>query len=131
MAFLAGKYGGRPFLVRYGKYFFLDEYKLRKTEEFFGKYGELTVFFGRMLPIIRTFISLPAGIAGMNTLKMSVYTFLGSLPWCALLIWAGKELGENWQSLEMLFQRFHIVLAILGVGLIGVILIGNSFRKHK
>lgn len=131
LAFLAGKYGGRPFLVRYGKYFFLDEYKLRKTEEFFGKYGELTVFFGRMLPIIRTFISLSAGIAGMNTLKMSVYTFLGSLPWCALLIWAGKELGENWQSLEMLFQRFHIVLAILGVGLIGVILIGNSFRKHK
>lgn len=131
LAFLAGKYGGRPFLVRYGKYFFLNEYKLRKTEEFFGKYGELTVFFGRMLPIIRTFISLPAGIAGMNTFKMSVYTFLGSLPWCALLIWAGKELGENWQSLEILFQRFHIVIAILGAGLIGVILIGSFLRKHK
>jgi membrane protein DedA with SNARE-associated domain len=109
ISYYIGKYGGRPLIIRYGKYLLISEYKLRKTEIFFEKYGEYTVFFGRMLPVVRTFISLPAGIARMNALKMSIYTFLGSLPWCALLIWAGKELGENWQRLEPLFHRFHIV----------------------
>lgn len=131
LAFFAGKYGGRPFIVKYGKYFFINEYKLRKTEDFFAKYGELTVFLGRMLPIIRTFISLPAGIAGMNAVKMSVYTFIGSLPWCALLIWAGKELGENWQSMEIIFRHFHILLAILIAVIIIVVFTRNLGRRKK
>jgi len=119
LAYFIGKYGGRAVILKYGKYFFINEYKLGKTEAYFDKYGEITVFLGRLLPVIRTFISLPAGIARMNVFKMSLYTFLGSLPWCALLIWAGQKLGENWQRLEPFFQSFHV---ILGAGLIILIL---------
>lgn len=114
LAYYLGKYAGRPFLLKYGRFFLLDEEKLNITERFFHKYGELTVFFGRMLPVIRTFISLPAGIGRMNALKMSVYTFLGSLPWCALLIWSGYELGENWDTLKTIFHRLHVVIGICG-----------------
>lgn len=114
LAYFLGKYGGRPFLLKYGRFFLLDGEKLNITEKFFHKYGELTVFFGRMLPVIRTFISLPAGIGRMNALKMSVYTFLGSLPWCALLIWSGYKLGENWNTLKTLFHRLHVVIGIGG-----------------
>lgn len=128
-AYLIGKYCGRPLILRYGKYLLLNEYKLRKTERFFDKYGELTVFFGRMLPVIRTFISLPAGIAKMNILKMTIYTFLGSLPWCALLIWTGKELGENWQNLKSIFHQFHLILGFICILILILIVILFIFRK--
>jgi membrane protein DedA with SNARE-associated domain len=114
LAYFLGKYGGRPFLLKYGRFFLISEEKLKITDKFFQKYGEITVFFGRMLPVIRTFISLPAGIGRMSALKMSVYTFLGSLPWCALLIWSGYELGENWNTLKTIFHRFHIIIGICG-----------------
>ncbi len=129
LAYFVGKYGGRPLIIKYGRYVFITELKLRKTEAFFDRYGELTVFFGRMLPVVRTFISLPAGIAKMNALKMSIYTFLGSLPWCALLIWAGKELGENWKSIELFFERFHVLLGIVGALLILVVLLLFGMKR--
>jgi membrane protein DedA with SNARE-associated domain len=112
LAYYLGKYGGRPLILKFGKYVFINEFKLKKAEYFFAKYGEITVFIGRLLPVVRTFISLPAGIAKMNVFKMSLYTFLGSLPWCALLIWAGQKLGENWQRIEPYFQRLHVFLGI-------------------
>lgn len=122
LAYYFGKYAGRPFILKYGRYMFVTEYKLKKTEYFFDRYGEVTVFVGRMLPVIRTFISLPAGIAQMNVIKMSIYTFLGSMPWCALLIWYGYELGENWETLKQMFYRFHVLL-----GWIGFIILVISF----
>lgn len=128
-AYFAGKYGGRPIILKYGKYLLINESKLNKAESFFAKHGEITVFFGRMLPIVRTFISLPAGIAKMNAGKMSVYTFLGSLPWCALLIWSGKELGENWQNLRAVFHQFHLILG--GAAILLIILLLLFFLKSR
>lgn len=130
IAYNVGKYGGRPFINKYGKLFFISELKLKKTEIFFAKYGEAAVFFGRMLPIVRTFISLPAGIAKMDVYKMSVYTFLGSLPWCVLLIYGGKLLGENWVVLKEYFHNFHIVLGI-GVFCFLILLFATFILRKK
>lgn len=131
LGYYVGKHAGRPLILKYGRYMFINEYKLRKTEYFFNKYGEVTVFVGRMIPVIRTFVSLPAGIAQMNVVKMSIYTFLGSLPWCALLIWYGYELGENWGTLKQLFNKFHFFLGLIGFLAFLVLLIFLFLSKRK
>lgn len=113
VAYYAGVWGGRPFIKRYGHYFFIKEKELAWTERLFDRHGEVTVLVGRLLPIVRTFISLPAGIARMNPVKMSVYTVIGALPWCMFLIIAGEKLGENWNSLKPLFHRMDLVVGVL------------------
>ncbi|AET68448.1 putative membrane-associated protein [Desulfosporosinus orientis DSM 765] len=112
-AYYIGRWGGRPFIKRFGRYVFIHERELSKTEELFDRHGELTVFIGRLLPVVRTFISLPAGIARMNSVKMSIYTVAGALPWCLMLIITGQKLGENWNTLKPLFHRFDIVIGII------------------
>lgn len=131
LAYYLGILAGRPFILKYGRYMFITEYKLKKTEYFFEKYGEITVFIGRMLPVIRTFISVPAGIAKMNVIKMSLYTFLGSLPWCALLIWYGYELGENWENLKQLFHSFHLLLGLIVFFIFIILLVFLFWSKRK
>ncbi|AGA69521.1 putative membrane-associated protein [Desulfitobacterium dichloroeliminans LMG P-21439] len=119
VAYYVGVRGGRPFIQRYGHYIFIKEKELKWTERLFSKHGEVTVLVGRMLPIIRTFISLPAGIAKMNPVKMAVYTVLGALPWCMFLIIVGEKLGANWNSLKPLFHRLDLLIGILllfGIG---------------
>lgn len=110
VAYYVGVWGGRPFLKRYGRYFFINERELAWTERLFERHGEVTVFVGRILPVVRTFISLPAGIARMNPLKMSTYTVIGAFLWCTLLIFVGQKLGENWDSLKPYFHRADIVV---------------------
>lgn len=110
VAYYVGVWGGRPFLKRYGRYLLINERELAWTEKLFARRGEVTVFVGRILPVVRTFISLPAGIARMNPVKMAVYTVLGALPWCLFLIIVGEKLGEHWDTLKPLFHRFDIVL---------------------
>lgn len=110
VAYYVGVWGGRPFLKRYGRYFLINERELAWTERLFERHGEITVFVGRMLPIIRTFISLPAGIARMNPLKMATYTAIGAFLWCAFLIFVGQKLGENWDSLKPFFHRADVVI---------------------
>lgn len=110
VAYYVGVWGGRPFLKRYGRYFLINERELVWTERLFNRHGEMTVFVGRMLPIVRTFISLPAGIARMNPLKMVTYTASGAFLWCTLLIFMGLKLGENWDSLKPYFHRADIVI---------------------
>jgi membrane protein DedA with SNARE-associated domain len=110
IAYYVGAWGGRPFLERYGRYIFINERELAWTERLFERHGEITVFAGRMLPIVRTFISLPAGIARMNPLKMAIYTTIGAFIWCSLLIIVGQILGENWDSLKPLFHYADIVV---------------------
>ena len=110
VAYYVGVWGGRPFLKRYGRYFFINEQELAWTEQLFERHGEATVFVGRILPVVRTFISLPAGIARMNPLKMSTYTVIGAFLWCTLLIFVGQKLGENWDSLKPYFHRADIVV---------------------
>lgn len=112
-AYYIGLWGGRPFIQKYGRYFLINQKELAMTERLFAKHGEITVFIGRLLPVVRTFISLPAGIAKMNPWKMGFYTVLGALPWCLLLIVVGQKMGENWNTLKPLFHRFDLVIGVL------------------
>jgi membrane protein DedA with SNARE-associated domain len=100
LAYWVGHKGGRPFLEKYGKYVLIRKRDLDQSDEFFHKYGEATVFFTRVLPVIRTFISLPAGIARMNFGRFCAYTLVGALPWCFLLAWAGTQYGQHMQTVD-------------------------------
>ena len=116
VAYLVGAYGGRPFLERYGKYLLISHKKLEIADRWFNKYGSKAVFFSRMMPIIRTFISLPAGIARMNFIKFCIYTFVGALPWCLLLGYLGVLLGPQWEKMRPYFHILDIVVAVCIVG---------------
>jgi membrane protein DedA with SNARE-associated domain len=112
-AYWIGARGGRPLVERYGSYVLLSKRDLDMAEHFFAHYGSIAVLVGRMLPIVRTFIALPAGIARMNQLKFHVYTFLGSWPWCYALAYVGMKLGDRFQTdprLQQVFHRFHLAV---------------------
>lgn len=118
-AYMVGKYGGRPWIERYGRYLLISRRDLERAEGWFSRYGELIIFFSRLLPVVRTFISLPAGVARMNVLRFAVYTFLGSIPWCFGLAYIGAVLGENWHMLEGYFYKFDL---LIGLGILGTII---------
>jgi membrane protein DedA with SNARE-associated domain len=113
IAYWIGYYGGRPMAEKYGKYVLVTHHDLDIADRFFAKYGNAAVFFSRMLPVVRTFISLPAGIAKMNFSKFVTYTFLGSLPFCYILAYIGKKLGDNWNTLGVYFHKFDVVIGVL------------------
>jgi membrane protein DedA with SNARE-associated domain len=118
-AYGVGIWGGRAFILRYGKYVLISNKDLSTAERFFAKHGDWGIFISRILPIIRTFISLPAGIAKMNFPKFVLYTFLGSLPWCFVLAYIGRVLGENWVAIKGYFRHADIIIVIiiiLGIG---------------
>ena len=114
-----GAWGGRPLVEKYGKYILISHHDLDLADRWFSRYGEATVFFSRLLPIVRTFISFPAGIARMNFLRFVVYSFLGSLPWTLLLAWIGQKLGDNWEDIRGYFHGLDWV--ILGLIVIGIV----------
>lgn len=105
--------GGRPLLKKYGKYVLVTQHEIDQAEEWFQKYGELAVFASRMLPVVRTFISVPAGIARMNFWKFSFYTFIGSYPWSLGLAYGGFKLGENWEDLRSVMRPFDFPIAAI------------------
>jgi membrane protein DedA with SNARE-associated domain len=111
-AYYAGVWGGRPFVERYGPYMLVSPTDMATADSWFAKYGEAAVFFGRMLPVVRTFISLPAGIAGMNIYRFILFTFLGALPWCYLLAYIGLKMGEKWEHLRDYFHQFDVVIGL-------------------
>ncbi len=116
IAYEIGYYGGRPLVERWGQYILLNERDLDMSDRFFKKYGDITVFVSRLLPVVRTFIALPAGIARMPRLRFHVYTFLGSWPWCFLLAYVGFKLGEQWNKNALLktwFHRFDVVILLV------------------
>lgn len=115
IAFWIGANKGRPFLQKYGKYVLFNNGHLDKADRWFSRYGEWAVFFGRILPVIRTFISLPAGIARMKFLKFLVFTLIGCIPWNIALTFLGLKLGQNWQSVEPYFRpiSYAIIIAII------------------
>lgn len=92
-----GKWGGRPMVIKYGKYFLVSEKQINASDRFFEKYGAGVAFFGRFLPVVRTAISVPCGISEMNVIKFCVYTFIAILPITALYVYIGFTLGENWE----------------------------------
>ena len=116
IAYALGRYGGRAFFLRYGRYVFVSAHHLDKAEEWFDRRGEITVFLTRMMPGVRTFISVPAGIARMDLGKFFLYSFLGALPWNLALALLGYAFGENWDRLQALFgefNRFFYLLLVL------------------
>ena len=119
-AYWVGAYGGRPMVERYGSYLLLSRRDLDLVDHFFARYGSITVLIGRMLPIVRTFIAFPAGVAKMNQLRFHIYTFIGSWPWCYVLAYVGMKLGAQFNTnprFKEIFQRFHhSVEALLIVG---------------
>ena len=113
VAYWVGHIGGRPFLEKYGKYVLIRKRDLDKSDHFFQKYGEITALFSRVLPIVRTFISLPAGIARMNFAKFCAFTFIGALPFCYLLAWAGVQLGKHWQGVSAWLHKADFAITIV------------------
>ena len=121
-AYWVGAKGGRPMVERFGSYVLLSKRDLDLADHFFARYGSITVLVGRMLPIVRTFIALPAGIARMNQFRFHLYTFIGSWPWCYALAYVGMKLGDRWETdprVKEFFHRFHLgVEAVLLVGIV-------------
>lgn len=124
IAYLAGYYGGRPFAVKYGRYI-LPAKKLDITQCWFDRYGLKAVFFSRMLPVVRAFISLPAGFARINFIKFIILTILGSVIWATGLISTGKLLGENWPKIYAVGHQASLVIGI------GLLLLGIYYLKRN
>jgi membrane protein DedA with SNARE-associated domain len=119
VAYEVGCYGGRPLVEKYGRWILFSHRELDWADRFFARWGYLAVFIGRLLPVIRTFIALPAGIARMPRVRFHVYTFLGSWPWCFALAYFGMKLGENWRQLGKYFHKLDtVILAALVVGIV-------------
>jgi membrane protein DedA with SNARE-associated domain len=113
-----GAWGGRPLAERYGRYVLLSQRDLELAERWFGRYGDWVIFVSRLLPVVRTFISLPAGIARMNFPKFLIYTFVGSFLWCLGLAYGGYQLGEYWEQISTAMRP---ILALIIVAILALI----------
>jgi membrane protein DedA with SNARE-associated domain len=131
-AYWVGAKGGRPMVERYGSFVLLSRHDLDLVDRFFARFGSLAVLIGRMLPIVRTFIAFPAGIAKMNQLRFHIYTFIGSWPWCYALAYVGMKLGAQWNSdprFKDIFHRFHLGVEL--VLLAGILWFIASHWKNR
>lgn len=134
VAYVIGAWGGRPVIDRWGRFVLLSHADLDRSERFFARYGSATVFIARLLPLVRGFISLPAGIARMNMVKFQAYTFIGSWIWCLGLAYVGEKLGQKWQSdpnVSTIFHRFDIAVAVLVVLAIGWFIYHRFVRRPR
>ena len=113
LAYWAGYAGGRPLVDRWGRYLLIRPHEVDRAHEWFERRGQSAVFVGRLLPVIRTFISLPAGVVRMGFWRFTFYTVLGCLPWCLALTWVGALLGERWESAERLMRPFAWAIAVV------------------
>ncbi len=113
IAYYVGLWGGRPLVLKYGRYLLISHHDVDLADRWFARHGDITILIGRLLPVVRTFIAFPAGVARMPLLKFLVYTFIGSLVWCWALAWVGQKLGEHWDSLGVYFHRFDEVIGLL------------------
>ena len=129
IAYEIGYHGGRRLVERYGRWVLMGRRELDWADRFFARWGYLAVFVARMLPVVRTFIALPAGIARMPRLRFHVYTFLGSWPWCFLLAWFGMKMGENWRQLGKYLHKFDVVIVVLLA--VGIIWFVRSHWKNR
>ena len=127
VAYWVSLVGGRRLLRRYGRYILITQDEVDRAEVWFNKYGELAVFVSRLLPVIRTFISVPAGIARMNIWRFSIYTFIGSYPWSVGLAYGGFKLGENWEDLREAMRPFDIPIAVV----VGAAILWFIYRRIK
>jgi membrane protein DedA with SNARE-associated domain len=131
-AYWVGARGGRPMVERYGSYLLLSRHDLDRVDQFFVRFGSLAVLIGRMLPIIRTFIAFPAGVAKMNQVRFHIYTFIGSWPWCYALAYVGMKLGDQFNTnpqFKAVFHRFHLGVELVIVA--GAIWFVTSHWKNR
>jgi membrane protein DedA with SNARE-associated domain len=113
LAYWVGARGGRPLAEKYGRYILVSAHDLQVADRWFQRRGDIIILIGRLLPLVRTFIAFPAGVARMPILKFIIYTFIGSFIWCWALAWIGLRLGQHWDNLEPWFQRFDGVIVAL------------------
>lgn len=130
LAYWIGYKGGRPLILKYGKYILISHHDLDLADSWFLKYGDAAVFFGRLLPVIRTYISFPAGIAKMDIKKFAFYTTLGAFPWCLLFGWLGVKMGNHWDLIREKLHNFDVLMAVLVV-LVVVLYIWRHLRNKK
>jgi membrane protein DedA with SNARE-associated domain len=120
VAYGIGAWGGRPILERWGRIFGITEADLDKADAFFLRYGDAASFFGRMIPVIRSLVSFAAGISHMPLLRFTIFSFLGSLPFTALLVFAGVQLGANWETIGGILKQFeYAIVAVIGLVVLG------------
>jgi len=129
LAYFIGAYGGRALVYKYGRYVLISHRDLAWADRWFARHGGITVFIGRLLPVVRTFIALPAGISRMPLLRFVVYTFAGSLIWCYGLAWIGLKLGENWRTLGAYFHKFDSAITL--VLLIAIVWYVRRHWRHR
>ncbi len=130
VAYWLGAWGGRPLLERYGRYIFIDMRDLERADRWFTEHGEATVFFSRLLPVVRTFISFPAGVSRMNLTRFNVYTFVGAYLWSLGLAYGGYVLGQNWEEVRAVMRPFDLPIGLLIVGLVGWY-VYRHVRRHR
>ncbi|MGI6548463.1 MAG: DedA family protein [Syntrophomonadales bacterium] len=132
IAYVVGSYGGRPFILKYGKYFLIREHDVERADDLFSRYGTKIVFWARFMPVIRTFISLPAGITRMDFTRFLIYTIAGSIPWTLVFVYAGVKMGDNWNYIRSIFEKFDvfIILALVAIVLFWVVSRLRDVRKR-
>src|SRR5947209_4146501 len=120
VAYGIGYSGGRPLMLKYGRYVLISQHDADQADKFFQRWGTATAFFSRLLPVVRTYISLPAGISKMPFVKFCVYSFLGSFPWCILLAFLGVQVGNHLDTLAPIFHSLDVVIVIAVVVLLAL-----------
>ncbi len=133
VAYWIGAYGGRPLVEKFGRYVLMSHRDLDRVDHYFQKYGDITVLIGRLLPVVRTFIALPAGIARMPQLRFHVYTFIGSWPWCFALAYVGMKAGASWNDpnspLKHILHKADAAILLLLVA--GIVWFLWSHLRHR
>jgi membrane protein DedA with SNARE-associated domain len=130
LSYWLGSYGGRPILLKYGKYIFFNERKFNMAERLFNKYGGIAVVIGRCLPGVRTFISFPAGVARYPMGRFIVFTIIGTIPWTLLLVWAGSILGSHWRDL-IAYNHYFIAAVVIVAAIAAALFLWRRCRSRK
>ena len=128
VGYAIGAWGGRPFLLRWGRYLLIRPHEIELADHFFQKYGPATAFFSRLLPVVRTFISFPAGVARMPLGRFIAYSTAGAFLWSVLLVWAGTVLGSHWVDIRHALQPFDLLIA---VGVVALVVLFVWWRLGK
>ncbi len=130
IAYAIGATGGRAFIFRYGKYLLISRHDFDLADRWFARYGGAITFFSRLLPVVRTYISLPAGISRMSFKQFVAFTFLGSLPWCLVLAYAGQQLGAHYEELSGVFHKFDAVI-VAGIVVLVILYVVRHIRQER
>ena len=129
LSYWLGEYGGRPVLMKYGKYILFSEDKFGAAEKLFNRYGGAAVFIGRLLPGVRTFISFPAGVAKYPMTPFVIWTTVGTIPWTILLVWLGMKLGEHWK--DLIEYNHELLIAMIVVFIVVAVVYGLKYWKRR